>query len=440
MSIILRPFSVDKASMAAIFTENQHIAKRRTSPSYKANNKSAGFDAGFMRQFKQKPAHTSRRKNPDTPPFSSFKSNNNSYDRFNGRYNGRYNDKTADYAAEQEAQRKSGFSFPIPSLMTLAVMASTVVISLLALNWEGFSHLRADYTSLQPAADENSMRYIINYADAGIPSILPVMETPENTGMDVPEDDLDDEIPLDLMESFKWSSYRVQKGDTVSGIAARFGISMDAVIASNEIRNARRLREGELLRIPNMDGIPYTVKKGDSISKISKTYNVPLEVILDVNDIRTDTINEGEILFVPGARMAPEALRLSLGEMFIYPVRKSISSYFGWREDPIASGRSFHSGLDLRGTIGTPVKAAMDGTVSVIGNNRVYGKYIILSHYGGYQTLYAHLSEYSVKQGAKVSQGTKIGEVGNTGVTTGPHLHFSIYKNGKAVNPLDLLD
>ena len=395
-----------------------------------------------MWQFKQKPAHIKFRKKSVRPLFSLFKDSGRSYN------------KTAENAAgyadreirqsrqepwEQKERSKSGFSFPIPSLMTLSAIAGTLVISLLALNWEGFGNFRADYNSFRPPADEDSTQHIINYADVGVPSILP-LSAPEKNAADVIETEIDiDEIPLDLMESFKWSYYKVQRGDSVSKIAVQFGISMDAVIASNEIRNARRLREGETLRIPNIDGIPHSVTKGDSLAKISKTYNVPLEIILDVNDIRTDAIKEGEILFIPGARMAPEALKLSLGELFIYPVRKSISSNYGWREDPFSGQQSFHSGLDLRGNIGTMVKAAMDGTVSVVGNNRVYGKYIILSHGSGYETLYGHLSAISVKQGERVLQGSKIGEVGNTGLSTGPHLHFSIFKNGKAVNPLDLL-
>jgi murein DD-endopeptidase MepM/ murein hydrolase activator NlpD len=214
---------------------------------------------------------------------------------------------------------------------------------------------------------------------------------------------------------------------------------MDALISSNDIRNARRLREGENLRIPNIDGISYVVKKGDSLSRIAKSSAVPLEVILDVNNIRSEVIKEGETLFIPGARMAPEALKLALGELFIYPVRKRITSPFGWRADPFTGVRSFHAALDLGGSMGTPVKAAMDGTVSTVSVNRVYGNFIILSHAGGYQTLYAHLSGVSVKQGSRVGQGSKIGEVGNTGLSTGPHLHFGIFKNGKAVNPLDLL-
>ena len=89
--------------------------------------------------------------------------------------------------------------------------------------------------------------------------------------------------------------------------------------------------------------------------------------------------------------------------------------------------------------MGTPVKASMDGRISSVGLNSVYGKFIIISHADGYQTMYAHLSATSVNQGDHVSQGSKIGEVGSTGYSTGPHLHFALYKNGRVVNPLDFL-
>jgi murein DD-endopeptidase MepM/ murein hydrolase activator NlpD len=214
---------------------------------------------------------------------------------------------------------------------------------------------------------------------------------------------------------------------------------MDAVIASNDIKNARRLREGETLRIPNMDGIPYTVKKGDNLSKIAKTYAVPLEVILDTNDIRSDIITEGQTLFIPGARLPKDALRLVLGDLFIYPVGKKVTSYYGWRISPITGERHFHAALDFAASTGTPVKAAMDATVATVSVDWQYGNYIILSHAGGYQTLYGHLSKFSVKQGDRVRQGEKIGEAGSTGKSTGPHLHFVVFKNSKAVDPLDLL-
>ena len=266
-------------------------------------------------------------------------------------------------------------------------------------------------------------------------------------GLDVREDLNENQgaggesIPLDLTETFEWKSYRVRKGDSVSKIAAAFSISMDAVIASNGITNARALREGETLRIPNMDGIPYTVKSGDNLSGISKSMGVPLEAILDANDIQSDKINTGMTLFIPGARMNREELKLALGELFVYPIRGAkLSSPFGWRDDPISGVRRHHAALDLSAPQGTPVTAAMDGKVLAVGFNATYGNYIILSHPGSYQTMYAHLHTTAVKKGDAVSQGAGIGSVGNTGYSTGPHLHFAIFKNSRPVNPLDFLN
>ncbi|MDR0656952.1 MAG: M23 family metallopeptidase, partial [Treponema sp.] len=228
--------------------------------------------------------------------------------------------------------------------------------------------------------------------------------------------------------------------DSVSRIAARYSLSMDAIIASNGISNARRLREGENLRIPNMDGIPYTLRKGDTLEKISKNMGVPLEAILDANDIQDDIIAAGTQLFIPGARMKKEDLHLAMGDAFIYPVRGRLTSGYGWRNDPISGVRRYHAALDIAVPEGTTVKAAMDGRIATVGYNATYGRYIIMSHGSGFQTMYAHLSSVPVKQNAWVLQGAKIGESGNTGYSTGPHLHFAVYKNGRAVNPLDYLN
>lgn len=248
-----------------------------------------------------------------------------------------------------------------------------------------------------------------------------------------------EDIPLDLMETFSWLNYTVKKGDSVSKIAADYGISMDAIIASNGITNVRRLYEGQVIKVPNMDGIPYTVKKGDSLLKISSSMNIPLAAILDANDVQNENITPGTLLFIPGARMRTEDLKLALGELFIYPIRGRLTSPFGWRNDPISGVRRYHAALDLAAPIGTPIKAAMDGRVTTVGFNGTYGKFIILSHSSGFQTMYAHLSVTSVTQGSPVSQGTKIGEVGNTGYSTGPHLHFAVFKNGRAIDPREML-
>ncbi|MGI9256115.1 MAG: M23 family metallopeptidase, partial [Salinispira sp.] len=145
--------------------------------------------------------------------------------------------------------------------------------------------------------------------------------------------------------------------------------------------------------------------------------------------------------FIPGARMDSTALKLVLGELFIFPTNGRFTSGFGYRADPFTGQRRFHNGIDLANNPGTSVRASMAGTVvhieSQIGN---YGKFIIIQHAGGFQTLYAHLNTIGVNRGEYIYQGETIGRMGNTGRSTGPHLHFSIIRNGVFENPLNYLN
>jgi len=409
--------------MGAII-EKQYIAKRRKKTSFKPINKSAGFNPGFMNQFNQRTV----RSKPDKVKREKL----------------RLFPKKSPRLSAVKIKKSSGFSFSVPLLPTLAVIAGTVVISLAALNWEDINIEFPRKITYNPEADTGAERQTMMYAATGITGIMPSKNiTPETettkTAVNA-EKTADSNAPNDLI-TFEWQQYRVKRGDSVSTIAQKYGVSIGAIIASNEIRNARTLQEGAELRIPNIDGIPYQIKKGDSLSKIALSFSVPLEVILDVNDIKSDVLKAGETLFIPGARMNDMDLRLSLGELFMYPVQsKYITSNYGMRKDPISGALNFHTGLDLRADIGTTVVSAMDGVVSVTAENWLYGKHIIISHDNGYKTLYGHLNSFSVKKGERVARGKKIGESGNTGYSTGPHLHFTVYdKNNKLVNPLDLL-
>jgi murein DD-endopeptidase MepM/ murein hydrolase activator NlpD len=310
-------------------------------------------------------------------------------------------------------------------LFPLSAAALALIISVAALNWNFPSILGAGSPMLGDYSGEAGeiSRDLAFYA----------YPQGSQTG---PEEE---EIPLDLMETFSWKEYKVQRGDTLSEIARAQELSLGTLIACNGVTNARRLREGETLRIPNMDGVPYTVKAGDNLSAISASSGVPLTVILDVNNLESDVINPGVNLFLPGVSMGQDEIRLALGESFIYPVRGTLSSPYGWRIDPIANVGRFHSAIDLAAPLGTPVRAAMDGRVSRVAVNSVYGIYVIITHPGSYQSLYAHLSAATVKQGAPVTQGSKIGEVGSTGYSTGPHLHFGVFRNNKAINPLEVI-
>ena len=102
---------------------------------------------------------------------------------------------------------------------------------------------------------------------------------------------------------------------------------------------------------------------------------------------------------------------------------------------PVTGGYSYHNGIDLAAGTGTPIYAAKSGTVTGASYNSVYGYNVIINHGDGSSTLYGHMTHYIVGAGQSVSQGQVIGYVGSTGLSTGPHLHFTIFMNGSAVNP-----
>ncbi len=118
------------------------------------------------------------------------------------------------------------------------------------------------------------------------------------------------------------------------------------------------------------------------------------------------------------------------------PVSGTLSSGFGYREHPLEGGERFHYGVDLAAASGTSICAFADGTVTAVGESTSYGKYCVLSHPGGYSTLYAHCSRVTAASGAAVAMGEKIAEVGQTGFATGPHLHFELQHDGVYLNPI----
>lgn len=262
----------------------------------------------------------------------------------------------------------------------------------------------------------------------------------------ISEEDLMDAMMMSTIGVFTqpvtYQNYKVKSGDTISGIVRKFGLSnISTLISVNDIDNVRQLAAGQKLKIPSIDGIVYTVKKGDTIDSIVAKYKIRLESLLDVNELTTETLNVGQVLFIPGVALDNVTLKNALGELFILPISASFrwTSPYGWREDPIAKVRSFHTGVDMACPKGTPILASQSGRVVTVGLNRVYGNYIIIDHGNGYKTLYAHMSKTIAKKGAWVNQGAKIGLVGTTGYSTGPHLHFTVYKNNERINPMTVL-
>jgi murein DD-endopeptidase MepM/ murein hydrolase activator NlpD len=230
-------------------------------------------------------------------------------------------------------------------------------------------------------------------------------------------------------------TYTVRRGDTLQTIARRFGLREDTIISANNLRSKNQLVVGKTLKVPNMNGVYHTVKKNENLSVISRTYGVDVTRIADANNISSATLRAGDRLFIPSAKLSASVLRNFYGETFIWPVRGSISSPFGYRSNPFSGQRTFHSAIDIVVNRGTPVKATREGKVADTGYNAVFGNYVIIRHADGYQSLYAHLDTVLTHKGASVTQGDVIGRSGNTGQSTGPHLHFGMFRNGQAVDP-----
>lgn len=310
-------------------------------------------------------------------------------------------------------------SFPLIFLLCAALCVA--VTPLAQTRW---GHYRLDRLSLptEPGA-ETAMRLLV---------------TPEPDATLLAQS-AEAELPA-AIRTVSYTNYKVRNGDTVSAIISRFGLrNMGTLLAVNGIDNARRIHSGQTLRIPSMDGIVHTVARGDSLALIAKRYAIPITAILDANDLQASTLVAGQKLFIPGASLSTMDLRRALGELFVYPIKGRLTSRFGYRKDPFTGVRTFHTGIDLAAPTGTAIKATLDGKVATTGYSTVYGNYVIITHESGYQSLYGHMSSISVKRGQQIVQGGLIGRVGNTGYSTGPHLHFSVYKNGKMVDPFTVL-
>jgi len=236
-----------------------------------------------------------------------------------------------------------------------------------------------------------------------------------------------------------YGSYTIQSGDIIGELADSFGLNQDTLISINGIKNTRLIQIGQVLRVPNQDGILYTVKKGDTLEAIAEKHSSDAEAIRHANELFSDTVLAGTPLFLPGARLDWVERQEINGDLFIWPTAGYITSPYGYRRWPFGGGRQFHSGIDIGARTGAPVRAAMSGRVSSVGWDNVLGNYAVVTHHSGYRTMYGHMSTVRVRSGAYVGTGERIGDVGSTGLSTGPHLHFTVYKNGVTVNPRNLL-
>ncbi|MFZ1752159.1 MAG: peptidoglycan DD-metalloendopeptidase family protein [Caldilineaceae bacterium] len=244
-------------------------------------------------------------------------------------------------------------------------------------------------------------------------------------------------------------TYSVRSGDTVLGIAARFNLQPETLQWANpELEaNPDMLRVGDRLVILPVDGVLHVVQNGDTLSKIAAKYKVTTEAIVNMplnhlSDSSTP-ITLGQQLVIPGGNKpyiapqvqayngpAPEGASQGSG-VFAWPTSGSISQ-------PYWNG---HRAIDISAWTGTGITAADSGYVIAArtGWNGGYGTMVMIDHGGGYVTLYGHMNSIFVRQGESVVKGQQIGTVGNTGNSTGPHLHFEVRYQGVSRNPFSFL-
>lgn len=172
------------------------------------------------------------------------------------------------------------------------------------------------------------------------------------------------------------------------------------------------------------DGIKTTINWNVNFSKALGTFSNIKNIIPEVKE------NLG---VAPAVQESFES-----NPSFIMPVEGEITSDFGERVHPVFKTVKMHTGIDIDSPIGTPVKSSTAGKVLKVGEDAINGKYLRVES-GKYEMVYAHLYKIGVKEGQNVKQGDILGEVGDSGVTSGPHLHFEVQENGKALNPMDKL-
>ncbi|HEX7974651.1 MAG TPA: peptidoglycan DD-metalloendopeptidase family protein [Anaerolineales bacterium] len=272
---------------------------------------------------------------------------------------------------------------------------------------------------------------------------------------------------------FEISQYTVEKGDTITGIAEKFGLKPQTILWGNYYVLAddpHRLSTGQKLTILPVDGVYYDWHEGDGLNGVAKFFGVKPEDIINfqgnhldpntLGDWSKPNIKKGTWLVVPGGtrefvtwsapritRKDPAVAKImgpgACGQItdglvgtgtYVWPAVEHYLSGFDYSPD------TNHYGLDIAGQLGQPLFAVDAGVVVYAGwNDWGYGNVVVIDHGNGWQSLYAHMSAYNVSCGTSVTQGQGIGAIGSTGNSSGPHLHFELRNDSYRANPWDFL-
>lgn len=233
----------------------------------------------------------------------------------------------------------------------------------------------------------------------------------------------------------------VQEGEDLASIAALYNLKTQTLISVNQIRNVQAIREGVKLRIPDRDGQLYTVREGDILSTIARKYSPSLgwKTLQEINALKSENIFVGQQLFIPDTTSPSSSQLADVAPIqFQKPTQGTITTLFGQPYvNPSTGVRENIQGILITGTSGSAVVASAGGQVVDAGYEvKGRGRFVSLSHEGGYKTSYYHLENVDVKVGMTLSKGDIIGSIGTSGTSyEQPTLFFSIEQSGIALDP-----
>lgn len=238
------------------------------------------------------------------------------------------------------------------------------------------------------------------------------------------------------------SVYKVRDGDTFSGIANMFNVSVNTILWANDLNKSSVLKTGQTLVILPMSGVLHVVVSGDTLNTIAKKYGGDIDEIAGFNDLKVNQkLTIGDKVMVPYGQSSYSATAVkstsgvySNGTSRLIPGSSSGPDYQGYYQKPFLVGKKTqglhgYNSVDYGMPIGSPLYAAASGVVIIAKNsgyNGGYGNYVTIQHPNGTQTVYGHMNYVSVSVGQSVTKGESIGSSGNSGKSTGPHLHFEV--------------
>ncbi|MDQ5954646.1 MAG: hypothetical protein QG583_574 [Patescibacteria group bacterium] len=314
----------------------------------------------------------------------------------------------------------------ISSLLGKEVLASTNLYSLEQNSQNGLA-LEANVSSFA-MVDGKKGSEIDESVEIGIVAETALSPVTGPSGVSNEETELEDFSLEDL------DIYVVRKGDSVAQVAEMFGITPDTIYSANDMKKGDKFKEGDVWLILPVSGVEHKVAKGQTLQGIANLYKISVDDIISANDIGEGAvIAVGENLMIPGGNMLSETKPKTSGTG-IAKGGSSVSSVAGYFIKPVPGSiksrgvKPGHKGVDFAAPTGTPILAAASGKVlkAAMGWNGAFGNMVIVQHSNGTLTLYAHMSKIATSTGSQVTQGQVIGYVGNTGRSTGPHLHFEV--------------